>query len=232
MTTIRRFSRKAGLTLAALVLVAVSAAVRADVYFLVEEDGSVRLTNQPDDPRYRLFLREPAGQKLKDGSEFRNVRNPGDYRLRSPAGRKTEPDLLANPLLAGKPYREHVAEAARNTNLDPALIHAVIAVESNYNPNAVSGKGAAGLMQLMPETARRYGMKAREIKQPEKNIKVGAQYLADLLQLFEGDLKLALAGYNAGENVVIRYGNRIPPYPETRAYVPRVLAFYEQLRLR
>jgi len=207
MTTIRRFSRKAGLTLAALVLVAASAAARADVYFLVEEDGSVRLTNQPDDPRYRLFLR-------------------------SPAGRKTEPELLANPLLAGKPYREHVAEAARNTNLDPALIHAVIAVESNYNPNAVSGKGAAGLMQLMPETARRYGMKAREIKQPEKNIKVGARYLADLLQLFDGDLKLALAGYNAGENVVIRYGNRIPPYPETRAYVPRVLAFYEQLRLR
>lgn len=232
MTTVPQFSRKAGLILAALVLVAASAAARADVYFLVDEDGTVRLTNQPDDPRYRLFLREPAGQKLKDGSEFRNVRNPGDYRLRSPAGRKTEPDLLANPLLAGKPYREHVAEAARNTNLDPALIHAVIAVESNYNPNAVSRKGAAGLMQLMPETARRYGMKAREIKQPEKNIKVGAQYLADLLQLFDGDVKLALASYNAGEDVVIRYGKRIPPYPETRAYVPRVLAFYEQLRLR
>lgn len=232
MTTVPQFSRKVGLIFAALVLVAASAAARADVYFLVDEDGTVRLTNQPDDPRYRLFLREPAGQKLKDGSEFRNVRNPGDYRLRSPAGRKTEPDLLANPLLAAKPYRQHVAEAARNTNLDPALIHAVIAVESNYNPNAVSRKGAAGLMQLMPETARRYGVKPREIKQPEKNIKVGARYLADLLQLFDGDVKLALASYNAGEDVVIRYGNRIPPYPETRAYVPRVLAFYEQLRLR
>ena len=72
----------------------------------------------------------------------------------------------------------------------------------------------------------------KEIKQPEKNIKAGAQYLADLLQMFDGDVQLALAGYNAGENSVVRHGNRIPPYAETRAYVPRVLNAYDQLRLR
>jgi len=107
-----------------------------------------------------------------------------------------------------------------------------MATESNYNARAVSNKGAMGLMQLMPDTARRYGVKEKDIRQPDKNIRAGAQYLADLVQMFDGDLRLALAGYNAGENVVVRYGNRIPPYPETRAYVPRVLAHYDQLRLR
>jgi soluble lytic murein transglycosylase-like protein len=216
-----------------LATLAVGAApARADIYVLIEKDGSKRFSNQPNDPRYQLYLRSPTDYTLKDTAEIRNVRNPGDYRLRAPWGRKIEPDLLANPLLAAKPYREHVVEAAKETNLDPALIHAVITAESNYNANAVSHKGAVGLMQLMPDTARRYGVKGREIRQPDKNIRAGAQYLADLVRIFDGDLHLALAGYNAGENAVLRYGNRIPPYAETRAYVPRVLAHYDQLRLR
>jgi len=221
--------RTLGRTAALATLLAAAAPACADVYSFVEADGTVRFSNQPDDPRYKLYLREPAEYKLRDTKEFRNLRNPGDFRLRAPWGKR--PDLLENPALEGKPFQEHVIVAAKNTQLDPALIHAVIAAESNYNPNAVSEKGAVGLMQLMPGTARRYGVKDKEIKHPEKNITAGAQYLADLIRMFDGDLKLALASYNAGENVVLRYGRKVPPYAETQAYVPRVLRVYDQLRL-
>jgi hypothetical protein len=231
MTRIRQHFGKSGMVIAALALGVASAAARADIYVLVEKNGSMRFSNVPNDPRYRLYHREPTGYRLKEGPELQGVRNPGDYRLRAPWGRTLEPDLLANPRLARKPFQEHVVEAAKETNIDPALIHAVIVAESNYNPNAVSARGAQGLMQLLPDTARRYGVMKREIREPEKNIRAGAQYLADLLEMFNGDVRLALAGYNAGENSVVRYGNRIPPYAETRAYVPRVLATYDRLRL-
>lgn len=232
MTTIRQRFGKSAMVTAALAFGVASAAARADIYVLVEKNGSVRFSNVPNDPRYRLYHREPTQHQLNDAAEPRNVRNPGDYRLRAAWGRKIEPEVLANPRLARQPFQEHVVEAAKQTNLDPALIHAVIVAESNYNPNAVSAKGAEGLMQLLPDTARRYGVMKKEIRQPEKNIKAGAQYLADLMDMFNGDVQLALAGYNAGENSVVRYGNRIPPYAETRAYVPRVLNTYDQLRLR
>ena len=212
----------------AVALLALAGVAQADVYSLVEEDGTVRLSNVPDDPRYKLYLREPAEYKLKDAGPTRNMRNPGDYRLRAPWGRATDP--IDNPLLAERPYQHQVAGAAKEHNLDPALIHAVIAAESNYNPNAVSPKGAVGLMQIMPDTGRRFGLKNAELKEPQKNIRAGVQYLAELIVMFEGDLKLALAGYNAGENAVLRYGRKIPPFAETQAYVPRVLRTYETLR--
>jgi soluble lytic murein transglycosylase-like protein len=103
----------------------------------------------------------------------------------------------------------------------------VISVESRYNVKAVSKKGASGLMQLMPETAKRYGV--ADIFDPLQNIRAGAQYLRDLLKMFNNDMRLALAAYNAGENAVVRHGSKIPPYRETTAYVPKVLAFYKQL---
>lgn len=215
---------------AAAVLACATPTAQANVYALVEDDGTVRLSNTPDDPRYKLFFREPAEYKLKDPAQVRGVRNPGDYRLRAAWGR--QPDLFENPLLADKPYQDQVVEAAKEHKLDPALVHAVIAAESNYNPNARSNKGAVGLMQVMPDTGRRYGVKEKELKLPEKNIRAGAQYLADLIEMFDGDLKLALAGYNAGENAVLRHGRKIPPFAETQAYVPRVLRFYDTLRLR
>lgn len=220
----------------ALAAIAAVPAARANVYALVEEDGTVRLSNVPDDPRYKLFLREPSEYKLKDGAQFRGVRNPGDYRLRAPWGRQEEVEEprnhFENPLLAARPFQEHVLEAAKTHNLDPALIHAVIAAESNYNPNAVSHKGAVGLMQLMPDTGRRYGVREKDLREPQKNISAGVRYLADLIAMFDGDIRLALAGYNAGENAVIRHGRRVPPFAETQAYVPRVLRFYEGLRVR
>jgi soluble lytic murein transglycosylase-like protein len=110
------------------------------------------------------------------------------------------------------------------------LIKAVIAVESNRNPNAISSKGAQGLMQIMPATASRFGMK--DPFDTSQNIMTGSKYLKQLLALFNGDVELALAGYNAGENAIIRYGNRIPPFKETQAYVRSVLLKYKQLSNR
>jgi len=114
--------------------------------------------------------------------------------------------------------------------VDHNLVHAVISAESGYNPTAVSRKGASGMMQLMPDTAKRYGVP--NVLNPVDNIYGGVRYLKDLLAMFKGDVRLALAGYNAGENAVIRAGNRIPPYPETEQYVPKVLDFYKKFRAR
>jgi soluble lytic murein transglycosylase-like protein len=196
----------------------------ADVYTFVEQDGTVRLSNVPDDPRYKLFLREPNDYKLKGRKTSVKLRNSDQYRLNG--SNDAPPDIQA--LLDKQPYRADVLAAAKLNHLDPALVHAVIAVESNYNPAALSPKGAVGLMQVLPATALRYGVNAKELMRPALNIRAGAHYLADLLAMFGGDLSLALAGYNAGEGAVQRYGNRIPPYAETQAYVPRVLAYYKQ----
>jgi soluble lytic murein transglycosylase-like protein len=117
-----------------------------------------------------------------------------------------------------------IERVANAHDLRPELIHAVIRAESAYQADAVSSKGAVGLMQLMPATAERYGVVDRS--DPEQNVQGGVAYLRDLLELFESDLRLALAAYNAGENAVMRYGNAIPPYPETQNYVRKVIRFY------
>jgi len=120
--------------------------------------------------------------------------------------------------------RPIIERAARRHGLDPLLLHAVIRAESGYDANAQSARGAVGLMQLLPATARRYG--ADDLLDPRKNVDAGARYLRHLLALFEDDLELALAGYNAGESAVLRAGRRVPDYPQTLAYVPKVLGFY------
>lgn len=163
-------------------------------------------------------------------AEFRlNISDPGPFRLA--VTRANERDSREGPAipprLADKPFARLIHSAARDAALDPALVHAVIHVESGYNPGARSPKGALGLMQVMPETAARYGIRnpARSI---EANLNAGTRYLRDLMAMFDGRLELALAAYNAGENAVLRYGNRIPPYGETRQYVPAVLAKYRE----
>jgi soluble lytic murein transglycosylase-like protein len=124
------------------------------------------------------------------------------------------------------PYNDEVAVAAKETALEPALIHAVIAVESNHNPKAVSPKGAYGLMQLMPATAKRFN--ASNKNDFKTNILAGAQYLRELLTLFNGNVELTLAAYNAGPYAVRKYHNQIPPYLETRVYVPKVMKLYRK----
>jgi soluble lytic murein transglycosylase-like protein len=129
-----------------------------------------------------------------------------------------------------KRYSAIVESAARANGVDSALVHAVITAESGYNPSAVSRTGARGLMQLMPATAERYGV--QNIMDPTENIVAGVKYLRDLLAVFQGNLELTVAAYNAGENAVIRYGNKVPPYAETMGYVPKVLAFYRKFQQR
>lgn len=121
-------------------------------------------------------------------------------------------------LIVEAPYRALVADVATRQGVQPRLIHAVIAVESAYHPDAKSPKGAMGLMQLMPETARQYDV--RDPYDPRSNVEAGTRHLRHLLDLFE--LPVALAAYNAGEGAVAAHAD-IPPYPETQAYVARVL---------
>ena len=174
-------------------------AARADIYKYVDKQGHVYLTDQPDHPGYKLLMRTWKGWVPR-----RNV------------------DLAK----ARRKYSPTIRKVAKNHRLPDALLHAVITAESAYDPNAVSSKGAVGLMQLMPSTARRYGVQNR--RDPVANMNAGAQYLKDLLATFNNNLPLALAAYNAGENAVTQYGNRIPPYYETRHYVAKVLQYYRQ----
>jgi len=187
----------------------VPAAAQADIYRYVDEHGTVHFTNVPDDNRFKLYMTT-----------------------------RRDPDLVSNALAsrgvrpysteARKRYHAHILAAARVYSLEPALLHAVISAESGYDALARSPKGARGLMQLMPDTARRYGV--QNPLDPEQNIYGGAAYLRDLLTLFGNDLKLALAAYNAGEGSVLEYGNRIPPYRETTRYVPKVLSYYQRYK--
>jgi len=131
--------------------------------------------------------------------------------------------------LAERRFAIIIDDAAWKASLDPALVHAVISVESGYNPAARSPKGAVGLMQVMPETAMRYGI-ADPAVSPEANLRAGTRYLSYLMTLFDQRIELVLAAYNAGENAVLRYGHRIPPFRETQDYVPAVMAKYREWR--
>lgn len=119
---------------------------------------------------------------------------------------------------------------ALGENVDPTLVHAVITQESGYNPSAGSPKNAVGLMQLIPGTAARFGLTPAERFDPAKNVRAGIRYLKVLSRLFGGNLDLVLAGYNAGEGAVLKYGRRIPPYRETQTYVRRVKGYYALYR--
>jgi soluble lytic murein transglycosylase-like protein len=139
------------------------------------------------------------------------------------SSRKTDWSWLARQRNRRSQYDAVIERYATLHGVDPVLVRAVIVVESNFDPRCVSNKGARGLMQLMPETAKRYGV--RDIFDVEQNVRGGIRYLADLLEMFPNDLSRALAAYNAGEGAVIRTGG-IPPYEETTTYVKRALTVY------
>jgi soluble lytic murein transglycosylase-like protein len=192
------------LSCAALILMLSSGPACADIFRSVTVDGVTRFVNVSQIERDELFLK-----KHPDA-----IPSHGASRL---GGRRAD---------SKSPYASSIQAAGRVSDVDPALIHAVILAESGYDPSARSRKGAVGLMQLMPETAERYGVLNR--LDPAQNIRGGTRYLRDLLRMFNNDLRLALAAYNAGEGAVAKYGNRIPPFPETIAYVPRVIAQYRR----
>ena len=129
-------------------------------------------------------------------------------------------------------YDALIESVARATGQDADLLRAIVQVESHFDPDAVSAKGAIGLMQVMPATAAELGLAEpqRALFQPESNLRIGALYLRRLTGQFPGMLDLAIAAYNAGEGAVVRSGFAVPPYPETQGYVRDVLAIYRQLR--
>jgi soluble lytic murein transglycosylase-like protein len=165
-----------------------------------------------------------SAAQAAEPSAYRLQLNSKSYRL------QTDPDVRTpkpSPLLAGKPYAVEIETAAREAGVDPALVHALIHVESAYRADAVSVMGALGLMQVLPETAMRFGI--HDASEPKANLKAGTRYLRLLLNLFEQRTDLALAAYNAGEEAVLRHASTIPPYPETQRYVPAVLGKYSEL---
>ena len=134
------------------------------------------------------------------------------------------------PLTEKTPYQKLILAAASRYHLDPDLIHSVIAIESNFDPKAVSPKNARGLMQLMPRTAEVLGVK--DSFDPEQNIDGGTRYLRDLMAKYKSNLTLALAAYNAGPDSVDKYGHRVPPYLETMKYVQRITKTYAKLKAK
>jgi soluble lytic murein transglycosylase-like protein len=190
-----------------LVIVATMAVpgfARADIFAFTDANGVTHFSNVPADSRFKLLIATP----LEPGTQ--------------PA-----PAHAVNWLARSAQYDQAISGAAKAATIQAALVRAVIVVESGFNPHAVSKKGAVGLMQLLPATAKRYGVK--DIYDPEQNIRAGAHYLSDLLNRFGSNLELALAAYNAGEDAVERYGRHVPPYRETMSYVPSVMKVYQRL---
>ena len=179
----------------------------ADIYSYVDRDGTVHFTNTPGgDARYRLYMRSRDGGRRRGGMAVA----PSD----------ASPERF-------KRYNEVIREAATLYQIPEELVRAVIKVESDYDPRAVSRVGAQGLMQLMPETAQR--MQVRDVMDPRENVLGGVRYLRVLANMFNGNLQLTLAGYNAGENAVVKHGG-IPPFDETEDYVVKVLGYYRRYR--
>jgi hypothetical protein len=197
------------------------------VYMSTLPNGMPSFSNEATQSGDRLVMNwnapPPRPPSAAEPIPAREVRSTVLLQQRQPSRGLSPAELLRGGL------DTIIRAASLAYRVEAALISAVIEVESGFNPNARSAVGATGLMQLMPATARRYGV--RDARDPVQNIDGGTRYLRDLLDLFKGDQQLALAGYNAGEGAVLRYGSRIPPYAETQAYVPKVMSRYRQHRL-
>jgi len=205
---------------AALSLSLLSAAAHADIWGYIDARGDAHFAAEQLDDRYQLFMK---GSAEMDASRI----------LPPTAAEKDTPlfrFLSQHPNL--KKYEKYLNQVAHEYELDPALLKAVMAAESGFDPRAVSPKGAIGLMQVLPSTAERFGLQAdkkrsiaQKLTDPKINIRLGARYLHFLRGLYPDQLPLMLASYNAGEGVVQKY-NAIPPFPETRNYVKVVMQFY------
>ncbi len=196
----------------------ISAPSFADIWGYVDAQGIAHLADHQVHEGYLLFKKEAPRPEVE-------VFSPPPLFERSAASGGV---IQVNAALRAQ-IAPMIAQIAREYELDAALLHAIITVESGYNPQAKSPAGAIGLMQLMPETAARYAVK--NIWDPMENLHGGARYLRFLLGMFKNNLDLALAAYNAGENAVMRAGNKIPNYAETQAYVPSVLTQYDRYRV-
>jgi soluble lytic murein transglycosylase-like protein len=184
----------------------------ADIYKFVDSDGRVYYTDEPRHSLYKRIIQSKLQKELPSYSKYDSL-NVHAY-----TGAKK------------RQFMDLINQAAYRHQVDAKLVHAVIQTESAYNSNAISSAGAVGLMQLMPDTARRFGVTDRN--DPDQNVNGGTRYLRHLIDMFNPNLDLAVAAYNAGENAVIKYNNSIPPYPETQNYVKQVLALYNKQRFQ
>jgi soluble lytic murein transglycosylase-like protein len=207
-----------------------TSAAFADMWTYTDSQGVKHFASSQIDRRYVLLfkgmsLTEASGQSSATGSQMATT---------TPLSLRTVSQIQASPGYLA--VQHHVHAAAKLHQVDAALVQAVIAAESGFNSNAISPKGAVGLMQVMPATAQRYGVAndrsssvAKKLVDPVTNINTGTRYLRDLLNLFPGQLELALAAYNAGEGAVQKAGNRIPDFRETQNYVQKVMQLYRGL---
>ncbi|MDO5692768.1 MAG: lytic transglycosylase domain-containing protein [Pseudomonadota bacterium] len=223
----------------------------ADLWAHVDENGITHFAATQVDERYKLFFKGTDFSKLDlvaDAAADLKARNARIVAARNNAA--VPKRFAALDRSTGyKSVRQHIRAAAQKHQVDYELLKAVIAAESGFDPQAVSPKGAIGLMQLMPPTAARYGVVAdtaprkdrkgnplpartaqEKLVDPQINIQTGARYLAYLMKLFKGDTELAVAAYNAGEGAVQRAGNKIPNYKETQGYVKTVMGLYEAFK--
>lgn len=206
----RRFAPCSFLARVAVALLVFASPAAADIYTYTDADGTLHFTNSPKgDKRYKLYIKS----------------KPGGGRAARPGVVPVPPSDTSKERFTR--YDEHIRQAATLYQIPEELVRAVIRVESNYDSRAVSHAGAQGLMQLMPGTAKR--MQVRDAFDPRENIFGGVRYLRILANLFNGDLSLTIAGYNAGEGAVMKHRG-IPPYDETQLYVARVLEYYRRYR--
>ena len=228
--------------LTALVLGTLALPAIADVWGYVDTKGVAHFSTEKLDERYELFFKN--GESFSTAkNDLHSLKSPdknssSSYAL--PASSTQAPTRLLAFFDLSPSYKavKHLLKDASSTHgIDYELLQALIATESGFDTFAVSPKGAVGLMQLMPPTAERYGVKAdkktpieKKLTDPKTNIKAGASYLRDLIKMFPGQLELAVAAYNAGEGAVQRAGNKIPNYPETRNYVKTVMQLYAHLK--
>ena len=189
---------------------------------------------------FTLLMSAPA-QAQSSGYQIDNFDLPNAVQIQTP---KVEPknhgkrlvqltSMPINPSLGGfttgnPDIDNFIVESGKRNSVDPLLLYSIMHQESSFKTRAMSYKGARGLMQLMPPTAVRFGV--TNIWDPKQNIEGGARYMRFLLDLFEGDVRLALAGYNAGEGAVMKYGYKVPPYSETQEYVRRIGKRYSMIR--
>ncbi len=201
-----RFAQKFNLLIFIVCALFIAPTAYADIYKYTDKHGRVILTDTPKNSKYVKLVKTWKGWvPLKtDSIRYKNLEKNR------------------------KKHSGTINVVASRYKLPKSLIHAVITAESAYDSEAVSRAGAVGLMQLMPGTARRYGVKNR--RNPYENIRGGSQYLRDLLVLYDNNLRLVLAAYNAGEGAVKKYNNTVPPYKETQNYVRKVIAFYKKYK--
>ena len=214
------FILRAFQTIILILFVFFASEIRADVYKHVLEDGSILFSNSPLGTDCKVVIKEPmvpiGGKNKKDQTPDVSARV--NLRVQN----LSESSSPSASIISPESIHAAIDEKARQHNVDPKLVNAVIKAESNWNPSAVSRKGALGLMQLMPSTAALLGVNPLN---PMENIDGGVRYLKCLIERFNGDLVLALAAYNAGPKLVEKKG-MVPSIPETVAYVKRVLEYY------